>query len=98
VTASATSARRHQLAGLVAVVEPERHADEVGVQRVAQVELDAEGLPARDEAAAHHQQRLRHTECDGDPNQRPELVTTLGDDRPVDHAARHEHEPDRRGL
>ena len=38
---------RHQLPGLVAVVEAEREAHELRVQGVAQVELDAERLPCR---------------------------------------------------
>ena len=43
---------RHQLAGLVAVVEPEREADHVRVEAAAHVHLDVERLAARDEAAA----------------------------------------------
>ena len=38
---------RHQLAGLVPVVEAERQAQEVRVQRVAQVELDRRAPGAR---------------------------------------------------
>ena len=43
---------RHQLAGLVAVVEAEREPDEMRVHAAAHVHLDVERLPAGDEAAA----------------------------------------------
>jgi hypothetical protein len=89
---------RHQLARLVAVVEAEGHPHEVGVEGVPHVELDAERLPAGDEPAAHHQQRLRDSEADDDPDQGPELVAPLGNDRAVDHAARHPDEADRGRL
>ena len=49
---------RHELSGLVPVVEAEREAQKMRVHRVAHVELDAERLPAGDEAAADHEERL----------------------------------------
>ena len=51
---------REELAGLVSVVEAERQAEELRVERVAHVELDAERLPPRDEPAAGHEERARH--------------------------------------
>ena len=48
---------RHQLAGLVTVVEAEREPDEAGIEALAQVHLDRERLPARDHPAAEHQHR-----------------------------------------
>ena len=49
---------RHQLAGLVAVVEAEREPEQVRVERFAHVLLDAKRLPAGDDPAAEHQRRL----------------------------------------
>ena len=49
---------RHQLAGLVAVVEAEREPQQVRVQPLAHVLLDPERLPAGDDPAAEHQRRL----------------------------------------
>ena len=46
---------REELAGLVSVVEAEREAEELRVERVAHVVLDPERLAARDEAAAGHE-------------------------------------------
>ena len=49
---------RHQLAGLVPVVEAEGQALEVRVQLVPHVVLDAECLAARDEPPPDHAERL----------------------------------------
>ena len=48
---------RQQLARLVPVVEAEREPEQLRVERVPHVELDAERLAARDQAAAGHEQR-----------------------------------------
>ena len=48
---------RHQLAGLVAVVEAERESEQLRVELVAHVELDAERLAAGDQPPAHHEER-----------------------------------------
>ena len=61
---------REELARLVAVVEAEREAEELGVEGVAHVELDAERLPAGDQAAAGHEERAR----------RPDGEDEAGDD------------------
>ena len=55
---------RHQLARLVAVVEAEREPQEVRVEAVAHVVLDGERLPARDQPAADHEERLGHADRD----------------------------------
>ena len=54
----------HQLAGLVAVVEAEREADELRVDGLPHVELDGERLLAGDQPAAGHHQRARDPERD----------------------------------
>ncbi len=46
---------RHELAGLAAVVEAEGQSEEMGVELVAQVVLDAERLPPGDDASTVHQ-------------------------------------------
>jgi hypothetical protein len=86
---------RHQLPGLMAVVEAEREADQVRVQPVPQVHLDAERLLARDQPAADHQRRLRDPEPDDRPDEDPQRVGVARPDRLVDHALRH---PDQRDL
>ena len=48
--------------GLVAVVEAEREAEELRVERVAHVELDAERLAAGDETPAGHEDRARRAD------------------------------------
>ena len=86
---------RHQLAGLVAVVEAEREPHEARVERGAHVHLDAERLPAGDEAAADHQPCLDHAEPEDRPDVDPEQLRVLRHDRLVDHAA---DDPDERDL
>ena len=90
---------RHQLAGLVAVVEAEREPEEVRVELVAHVVLDAERLPAGDQAPADHEQRLARARAATiardleDEQLRVRLAVEL-----VDHdAGQHGHE-DRRDL
>ncbi len=65
---------RHQLAGLVAVVEAEGEAHEVRVEALAHVHLDVERLLAGDEPAAAHERR-RDRPSDGDcADVEPELA------------------------
>src|SRR5262249_4361416 len=86
---------RHQLTGLVPVVEAEREADEVRVKAVAQVHLDRERLATGDHPAAVHQDRAeqaqRHDRADVDP----ELLLVVRRERVVDDVLRH---PDERDL
>ena len=89
---------RHQLAGLVAVVEAEREPDEVRVEAVPQVELDAERLLARDEAAARHQQGADEPEADDQPDRHPERVMVVRAEPGVDDVLRHPDERDLRRL
>jgi len=59
---------RHQLSRLVTVVEAEGQADELRVEGVAHVVLDAERLPARDEAASDHEQRFEGADGEDHPD------------------------------
>jgi hypothetical protein len=77
---------RHQLPGLVAVVVAEREPEQVGVERVPQIELDAERLPPRDQAAADHERRLHDAEAEDHPQQEPQLGAIVRSDRVVDDA------------
>ncbi len=86
---------RHQLAGLVAVVEAEREPDEAGVEPVSHVHLDAEGLAARDQPSSRHQKCLDHAQPDDRPDEDPQLVRVARADRVIDHPAGH---PDQRNL
>ncbi len=90
---------RHQLAGLVPVVEAEGQALEVCVQLVAHVVLDAECLPAGDEAPADHGQSA-FTEADDqdEDDVELELVAVVGLDRVVDDRGRDQDQRDRRAL
>ena len=54
----------HQLPGLVAVVEAEREAHEVGVEPAAHVHLDVERLPAGEDPAAEHARSTHDAEPD----------------------------------
>jgi len=61
---------RHQLPGLVAVVETERQAQQVRVEGAPHVELDAERLLAGDQPPPHHRQGPRNPdEHDRDDDQ-----------------------------
>ncbi len=79
---------RHQLAGLVPVVEAEGQALEVRVQLVAQVVLDPERLPPGDEAPAHHAQRLHEADDQDEDDVELELAAVVGLDRLVDDRGR----------
>jgi hypothetical protein len=89
---------RHQLAGLVAVVETERKTDEPGVETVAHIHLDAERLASGDQAAPDHQRCLQETEGDDCPDEDPECVGIARLDRLVHDPPRDPDEPDLRGL
>ena len=52
----------HELPGLAAVVEGEREPQEVGVELVAEVVLDAERLPSRDHAPPVHERAAHEPE------------------------------------
>ena len=65
---------RHQLAGLMAVVEPEREPDEVGVETLAQVHLDSECLSARDHPPAEHQHCTNDPQRDNGADVDPQLA------------------------
>ena len=89
---------RHQLAGLVPVVEPERQPEQVRVQALAHVLLDPERLLAGDQAAADHERRLQ--DADGHdrrdhPRERFRAALLLD---PFDRLADEEDDRDRRRL
>jgi len=90
---------RHQLAGLVAVVEAEGEAHEVRVEALAHVHLDVERLLAGDEAAAEHENRRDEAESRDRADVDPEPMRIVVIQRAVDHvAARHPDERDLRRL
>jgi hypothetical protein len=89
---------RHQLPGLVPVVEPEREAHELRVEAVTQVVLDPERLPAGDEAAADHEQRLDDADGDDQSDQEPQPVPVLLALELVDDEARQDEDRDRGRL
>ena len=86
---------RHELSGLVTVVEPERQAHEVGVEALPHVHFDRERLFAGDQPAPGHESRARESESDDQPEEQPQLVVVVRTECPVDHALRH---PDQRDL
>ena len=65
---------RHQLAGLVAVVEAEREAHEVRVEALPHVHLDVERLLAGDEPAAEHERGRDEAERGDQADVEPEPV------------------------
>ncbi len=87
---------RHQLAGLVAVVEAERQPDEVRVHAAAHVHLDVERLLAGEEAAARHQRGAHDTDAGDQADDDPEPVRVMADERLVDDPA--PRQPDERDL
>ncbi len=90
---------RHQLTGLVAVVEAEREADHVRVEAAPHVHLDVERLAAGDEAAAAHERGARDPEADDLEDGDPEAMRVVLEERLVDHVlACHPDERDLRGL
>ena len=66
---------RHQLPGLVAVVEAEREPNEVRVEALAHVHLDRERLAAGNQPAGRHQDgssdAQRHDRADEEPQLSP---------------------------
>ena len=89
---------RHQLAGLVAVVEPERQADEMGIEALAQIHLDRERLLTGDQPARGHQERAGKAQADDRPDKNPELARVVRRDRLVDDVLRDPDERDLRAL
>jgi hypothetical protein len=88
---------RHQLSGLMAVVERERKPDEPRVQRRPHVHLDGEGLTARDQSSAHHREGPDCADAEHRRDQRHELMPmAVADD--VDDVARQVDDHERRGL
>ena len=88
----------HELTGLVPVVEAEREAEQLRVQRVPHVELDPEGLPAGDQAAPHHEERAGEP---GDQDRRrgqPERSLVLREDDVLQGTACEEAHDDRGRL
>ena len=89
---------RHQLAGLVAVVEAEREPQQVAVQALAHVLLDPERLAAGDDPPPDHQRGLDHAD-DHDQRDRPgERVGAALLLDPLDRLADEQHDRDRRRL
>ena len=83
---------RHQLPGLVAVVEAEREPEQARVERIAHVPFDRERLLAGDEPPAEHQERPDEPDDEDRDDQEGELVTVLPAAELVDDEAReHEH-------
>src|SRR6266487_1979285 len=89
---------RHQLAGLVAVVEAEREPDEACIEALAQVHLDRERLPARDQPAAEHQNCANDPQRDDGADVHPQLVRVARSERVVDHVLRYPDEGDLTAL
>ncbi len=88
----------HQLAGLVAVVEAEGEPDELRVEPVSHVHLDAQGLASRDQPATDHQHGLDGAEADDRPDEDPQLARVARPDRTVDDAPGGPDQRDLRGL
>ena len=89
---------RHQLAGLVAVEEAVREAQQMPVQGVPEIELDAERLPSGDEAAPDHEQRLEHAEDDDQADEGPEALLVSVEQGLVDDLARQPGDHEAGGL
>jgi hypothetical protein len=89
---------RHQLPGLVPVVEAEGEALEVCVQLVAHVVLDPERLPAGDDAPAHHRQGLHEADGQDEGDVQLELALVVRLDRVVDDRGSEQDECDRGPL
>ena len=87
-----------QLARLVPVVEAEREPEQLRVERVPHVVLDAERLAARDQAAPGHEQcpgGADEDDCDGDSI---ELAMAVRRDRVLEAATGQVGDHDRGGL
>ena len=89
---------RHELSGLVAVIEAEREAEELRVERVAHVPLDRQCLLARDEAPAEHQQRPDEPDEEDRADQERQLVAVLAAAQLVDHPPGEDEHRDGCGL
>ena len=72
---------RHQLAGLVAVVEAEGEPHEVRVEAAAHVHLDVERLAAGDQAPAGHERGAHDAEADDRDDRDPEPARSCGSAR-----------------
>ena len=88
----------HQLAGLVPVVEAEGEPEELRVDLVAHVVLDAERLPTREEASPGHEDGPCGADEQDGERDRPELAPALRVDRALERVAGEEGDGDRRGL
>src|SRR3954465_7814319 len=75
---------RHQLSGLMTVVEAEREPDEMGVHLAPHVHLDVECLLSGDQAPAGHEQRAYETEAHDREDGEPELMRVVIVQRLVD--------------
>ena len=84
--------------GLVAVEEAERLANELRVERVSDVELDAERLPAGDQPPPQHECRLHKADCQDERDDQPEAVERAVRQRAIDGRADEERDGDRRQL
>ena len=89
---------RHQLPRLMAVVEAEREPEELRVHLVAEVELDAERLAARDQAAAGHEERPSDADGQNRHDEHPEVAAVLRLDHVRERVARQVGGDDRGGL
>ena len=89
---------REQLAGLVLVVEAERHPLQVRVERLAQVVLDVQREAARDQAPRDHEGAARGARGDDQPDPEPQARAVVRPDRPVDGAAGEARDREREGL
>jgi hypothetical protein len=88
----------HQLTRLVAVVEAEREAEELGVDRVPQVVFDPERLAPRDEPAAHHEEGSREADREDDERERPEPAAIVPAHGGLERVPGDEGERDRGSL
>ena len=79
---------RHQLAGLVAVVEAEREAHQMRVEAVPHVHLDRQRLAAGEQAAAGHQPGACEPDREHGADEDPEHLVVVRGERLVDHARR----------
>jgi len=87
---------RHQLAGLVAVVEAEREPHEVRVEALPHVHLYVERLLAGDETAAEHERRRDEAQGRDHADVEPEPMRVVVHERAVDDVA--SSHPDQRDL
>jgi hypothetical protein len=82
----------------VAVVEAERELEQLRVERVPHVVLDAEGLAAGDQAPSGHEERPEGSGDDDRGCDRVQLVVAVGGDRALEAGSREVGDDDRRGL